>query len=503
MVEFHFARYDKMTSPPVHLQHRQITSVMESHGRERRLRAFSMIAYRDLCARNKEPVNDKTHPPTPPQAGHFAEISYLPFFADIKTFDKQLDKIGTPTKGVNIPEIKQVQSGAKGKRPRSASPDDNGTANVDNQNTVIIDQLAQVAPRPKKPQKKANKKDGYGQDAQVRGRPRKYIHVVLQDGQVERTIIGSILPHADLKPIWIYLPHLDKLVPACPSYSGIGPAPDPTEEELEQARSPEWFFKYPRAKGTKPAYSKRRDELRKEAGFSTKRKEPTKDDGPGGGDAPRSKRPRPVKPVQEEIDELISDDDDIVLIEGSGVDVPRIMDDAPSAGPSGAALEPIVPSPQVDTTPVHETEREVAVVDAPVEEETPVPVETVAEQVDPALSSEHFEALPAMEDQVPDSDLYSQPINMEGPPMPASAPTPVEAILEPSVGQSTEVPRRVSPSPQREAPSPRQPSPMPHRASPFPRPVASPPKQASPAPRQVSKASPQAPTPPPPHKQTP
>ena len=476
-----------MTSPPLHLQHRRITSVMENHGRERRLRAFSMIAYRDLCARNKEPINDKTHPPTPPQAGHFAEISYLPFYADAKTFDKQIDKIGTPTKGVNIPEIKQAPSAVKAKRPRSASPDDGGPANVDNQNDAIIDQLAQVAPKPKKAQKNANKKDGYGQDAQVRGRPRKYIHVVTQDGQVERNIIGSLLPHAELRPIWIYLPHLDKLVPACPSYSGLGPAPDPTEEELEQARPPEWFLKFPRAKGTKPPYPNRREALKKLAGSSTKRKESTKDDVSGESDTRGSKRARPVQPVQKEVDELISDDDDIVPIEKSGVDVPR---NTAAASTPGSALQPIVPRPRVDTAPSPGAEPEVTVTDATVEVEH---LDAPAEQFDPTLSTDQLEASATMTDQASRPASDQQLRFMEDSPIPASAPNPVQASSRPSAGQSTQDLRRVSPSPQREASSLQQPSPLPRRVSPPSRSVASSSYEASSTRSPISKGPSRAP----------
>ena len=221
-----------MTSPPVHLQHRRITSVMESWGRERRLRAFSMTAYRDLLVQNNEPINNKIHPPTPPEAGHFADVSYRGYCVDPKVYDRFLDKVGTPSQGSAIIEVKRVK--AQPKRPRSPTPAE-GASSPPSDAEIYVPPRQNLTSHLKPSKAKAA---SYGQESQVRGRPRKYIHVVTPDGKVERLIIGSVLPHADLAPIWIYLPLLDKLVPANPRYSGLGPAPDPTEDELNLARAP-------------------------------------------------------------------------------------------------------------------------------------------------------------------------------------------------------------------------------------------------------------------------
>jgi len=501
MVEFHLARYDKMTSPPLHLQHRRITSVMESFGRERRLRAFGVVAYRELLARNNEPINDTIYPPTPRQAGRFAEISHLPFYPDNKTFDKRIDQIGPPTRGVNVSDFEKKETKTKVKRPRSATPNETGDIDADIE-IIEVDQLAQVGPRPQKPQKKVPKTAGYGQESQVRGRPRKYIHVVGLDGKVERTIIGSVLPHPDLAPIWIYVPRLDKLVPANASYSGIGEPSEPDEQELQQARTPESFTKYRRAKDAKPPNMTRRNALMKSAAVpkKTKRKQSAKEeddagaddageDAAGEDDARRSKRARPVKPV-EVVVEPISDEDDFAIVEQHEVAAPPTADNAPVAGPSRSERTPQLPLPRSDITPSQDPVGPIEETAAQVDLDQPRPMNPQDDPSDHDLDSVLLEDPIVDHVQIPEGDFGPLSRNTS-----VGRSAQVTGSIESPAERTAEVPRQVSIPGQQGgstvSQSPLSPRPVSNSQAPSgagdPRPLHTS-KQSSPVPRQASPA---------------
>jgi len=368
MVEFHFSRLEKMTRPPLHLQHKRITTVMESEGRERRLRAFTIKAYRENLSAAGYPIDEKDHPPIPPEAGHFAVVSHRAFFEDTKSFDRYMDKMGSPAQGSKI-----ITRADKPPPPvyanRSPSPSGSVPA-AEAAPTPVSDRS--VSPDPaavdwglriaSKPKYKAIVKS-YDVETQVRGRPRKYIHVVRPDGTVDRATLGQILPHRDLAPIYIMLVDIRKLVPAPEGYTGIGPPPALTEGDMRKAVDPEFFIPYPRPKGGKTPLALRPPvpgaaATGKVKAPSKKRKatNPPVVIGDAGSDADesettrRSKRPRkpvvePQPQLEQEVDELIYSEDEIDktdqlpqtahIVNINHDDMyPRLSEDVDMAGPS-------------------------------------------------------------------------------------------------------------------------------------------------------------------------
>jgi hypothetical protein len=429
---------------------------MESWGRERRLRAFSMTVYRKILIENRQPLNDKIHPPTPPEAGHFADVSYRRYCVDPKVYDKFLDKIGTPSQGTAIVEKAKVK--VQPKRARSHTPAENGPpvpASPEEHVPAQPDLTSHLNSHMKKPKAKTA---SYGQESQVRGRPRKYIHVVTPDGTVERLIIGSVLPHPDLAPVWIYLPLLDKLVPASSGYSGLGPAPDPTDDELNLAQSPEWFNKYPRQKGSKAPAPGRRKLLGKEARSANpaKRKSPPPaavidmtEDKEDGSSKRRSKRPRVDRPAEQDIDHLIAEHEGlsapIAASEQAEEDI--VLIDGPSLAPPSFVGEPDHAPRRIDSTP-SDVGRQTTANAAP----TPI-VTTVAgnfdelDGIDPALDGYvPSPGPPIVEEPILEVNL-EQRVDHARP----KSPSPPHAVIDPTVAGKAS---RAGPSPQSYDPGP-------------------------------------------------
>ena len=239
---------------------------MESYGKERRLRAFGREAYREVLRRSGEVVDDTLHPPVPPQAGHMADISYRLYYQTSAQYWTQMDALGVPTNGTNWHAAGGVQASRPPKRQLSPADDESPSRAPRSLRDDTAESAAVVTPTPvfaSRPKKKsaalkpaaskdaASKPAKYDLDQQVRGRPRKYIHVVEPDGKVVRNVIGQVIPHPDLEAIYIYLRDKDVLVPAPPHYSGLGPPPAITPEAMEKALPPSHFEKYDRVARSK------------------------------------------------------------------------------------------------------------------------------------------------------------------------------------------------------------------------------------------------------------
>lgn len=108
--------------------------------------------------------------------------------------------------------------------------------------------------RPLGSTKSAPKKTKY-ETFQIRGRPRKYVHVVRVDGKVDRRVIGQIAPRPELAAIYVWLPELRLLVPPHPDYSGLGPPPPLGPEDIAKGHPPEFFDQFP---SSGPVSGKRR-----------------------------------------------------------------------------------------------------------------------------------------------------------------------------------------------------------------------------------------------------
>jgi hypothetical protein len=90
-VDFMVARVEDVTLPP-HLRLFAVCTAMESVGKERRLRLFGIAAYREVMLSQGQTVSDKMHPPTPPEAGRWADLSFRRFYdsqADLVAFVDQ------------------------------------------------------------------------------------------------------------------------------------------------------------------------------------------------------------------------------------------------------------------------------------------------------------------------------------------------------------------------------------------------------------------------------
>lgn len=243
-IEFYFLRLEKAILPPPHLQIYSTTTVMESYGKERRLRAFGVQAIRDVFRVQGQPTDDRLHPPLPHEAGHFEDLSFRAFFTTTAEYQRFLDLLHDNVAPQNIGSAKEnagshrqpTQSVKKPSKPKSP-PRKSIVHHTDEATEASLVPHAletNVKPREMK----------YNSEAQIRGRPRKYIHVVEEDGKINRRIIGSIYSSENLPPILIYVRSAYKIVPAPEGYTGLGPPPPVTEEQLQEGHPPEWYWKF-------------------------------------------------------------------------------------------------------------------------------------------------------------------------------------------------------------------------------------------------------------------
>ncbi|ORX34152.1 hypothetical protein BD324DRAFT_610180 [Kockovaella imperatae] len=245
-------RTDGAIIPP-HLRHMSLQSSMETLGRERRIRCYSTAALREVIVSQGHVPSDIEHPPAPPEAGHWQDLSFRDMYTSIREFNTKTDKFlvgqarisnfpakhGRPRTGQiekQAPVRKSIESRKSSitakRKGRSDSPIEKGTK--------------------KRTSKKAMK---YSIVGQSRGRPRKYLHVVEPSGKINRNIIGTVFPHPDLAPIYVYLPDRNLLVVPPAWYTGIGPPPELDVEALASGKSPGYFDSYP---ADKPKQNKRK-----------------------------------------------------------------------------------------------------------------------------------------------------------------------------------------------------------------------------------------------------
>jgi hypothetical protein len=231
-VDFMVARVEDVSLPP-HLRLFAVCTAMESVGKERRLRLFGIAAYREVMLSQGQTVSDKVHPPTPPEAGRWADLSFRRFYdsqADLSVFVDQYvhgdDDVGWGSAA--------VKATAKIKGPKKNL----GTKRGPREGRDGGDELPRLPP--------SKREFLYSNEVQTRGRPRKYIYVVDEQGKPNRRVIGQVLPDPALAPVWIYFSTLDKLVEAPSGYSGVGDVPEMTPAQMKAGKSPEWFDQFPK-----------------------------------------------------------------------------------------------------------------------------------------------------------------------------------------------------------------------------------------------------------------
>lgn len=315
-LEFHVLRSETVYVPP-HLRNLAICSVMESHGRERRLRAFGISAFREMLQAQGQAVDDSVNPPEPPESGHWGDQRFRRFYTSQDQFNRYLDThhygyadpadpdglkmLGRPRKA--FAASRRLQPQAKhlaGEKKRLADFPGGGThANVD----------ATLTPMKKKGRR-------YPNDVQHRGRPRKYIQVVELDGRINRNIIGSVHATPELPSCLIYVKAKNILVDAPPGYPGVGVPPPLSAEDVKKGKPPKYYSKFPKLKppiksrgdrsGKKRKKRKHGDETTETISKPSKRIKKEKilrDEDPG----EREQMDADIQ-IEAEVDELDSDD---------------------------------------------------------------------------------------------------------------------------------------------------------------------------------------------------
>ncbi|BEJ18080.1 hypothetical protein CspHIS471_0703570 [Cutaneotrichosporon sp. HIS471] len=243
-----------------HLKHKAIRCVIESVQRERRLRLFSIDNYVKHMAHLGIVV---TPPPIPPAAGHWADVSFRKFIEN----GTQLNKaIGTLSAGI-IPvgsaysggagrkrgprksaTVSESPAPALGKRKPRASTRSRAAVAEDAEEAAPeqdgeSERAASPAPVPKKKQKREAppRQPKYDNDVQERGRPRKYVYVVNEDGTRNRMILGDLKLTPALPPLLIYVKEAGVLCLPPKGYSGVGEPPTLTEEAIAAGLPPEHY----------------------------------------------------------------------------------------------------------------------------------------------------------------------------------------------------------------------------------------------------------------------
>ena len=240
-----------------HLGYTAVCSAIESFGRERRVRIYGSEYYKQVMLASGQTVDPAKMPQNPAAQGHWQGTSHRRFFDSLDVLLRFLDngqvvktkpsavvpkKIGRPRKDTKATSA--IASDPVTPQPppavRDSIPDETSVAaapstladNLDEDDESII---------------KTGRKRGmlYDTSTQVRGRPRKYIHVVDLDGTRNKKVIGLIRPRPGLPSLLIYIPSAKKLVEAPPGYSGLGAAPPLTDEEIRAGKPPSFYLNLP------------------------------------------------------------------------------------------------------------------------------------------------------------------------------------------------------------------------------------------------------------------
>lgn len=232
-LEFYVNRQDQIYLP-AHLRHRAIRLVMESAHRERRLRCYNNDGYIELMARLGAPLPDVQKSEG---SGGFADTSMRQFAESPASFISEMEALAANVVPVG------VGGGAKKGRPSLSS-----TPRRIGRPPKGRTPKGPKTPKEKTPKAKVNK---YENTVQKRGRPRKYVIIVNPDGTRNRNIVGNLPTSPDYPEVLVHVKDLDLLVPAPPSYDGVGVPPPVTQAEIDQGKSTDFYraFAPPRPNG--------------------------------------------------------------------------------------------------------------------------------------------------------------------------------------------------------------------------------------------------------------
>ncbi|KAL7425064.1 hypothetical protein Q5752_000752 [Cryptotrichosporon argae] len=278
MIDFHLGRFENGYHPP-HLSHLLVYQSMEQVLRERRLRVFTVRYYRQFVTNSGQDFDPVKFPPPAATAGHWADLSNRSTWATRadrnavaaalahKALPGGYGHLGSRLSQTPRPKSMWAPRPSVIKRPRKSKAADDGESAA---TEVEWDPSVRVtlSGRPVK----------YKNEAQARGRPRKYVIVVNPDGSRNRTALGDLLVNPDLPEVLIWFKPQKRLVPGPPGYTGVGPAPEISEEEIMKGNTREFYDDYPRkdGKGRKGAKGKAASKAVGNKGRGKKSKQQTK-----------------------------------------------------------------------------------------------------------------------------------------------------------------------------------------------------------------------------------
>ena len=273
-MEYLLTRADGAVTLP-HLGQYGIATIMESFGRERRLRAFSVTAFREVLLAQGQTLDSVKYPMNPPEAGHWADIRFRKLYQTITDLARAEDKYMSSLSKIQItlgpPQARRrIRSGPRPPR----APKQEVMVDVIGSVSTPATGIAVASPHIRQRSDSVDSLLGMGKQRaykydngeQIRGRPRKYIHVVEEDGKVNRRVIGLVLPHPDLARVYIWVESIRKLVPAPEGYTGVGPPPKLSNAALSKGKTPRFFEKYPSAKSLKKSKKVGKNKQRKKDG---------------------------------------------------------------------------------------------------------------------------------------------------------------------------------------------------------------------------------------------
>lgn len=417
-----------------HLRHKAIRCVIESVQRERRLRLFSIDNYVQHMAHLGIVV---TPPPTPPEAGHWADISYRKFVENgnqlnkaIATLSSGIIPVGSayqggagrkrgPRKSATVSESPAPALGKRKPRVSARSRAAEGAEEVHEQDGWS-ERAGSPAPVPKKKQKREllPRQPKYDNDVQERGRPRKYVYVVNEDGTRNRMVLGDLKLTPALPPLLIYVKEAGVLCLPPKGYSGVGDPPTLTEEAIAAGLPPEHYGPAKRGKGKDKGKGKATAKGKKRKADEG---EAVDEEGAEGALAPSqteeagpSKRPRRKAAMRKSLAELPPD---LEPEEGAEVDElePEAMETA-AEHVLGVAAEAAPAEPAVDDG------GDVAMTSEPAQAGTP-------ERNEPTATAALVDAAPvstASETPAPTAATVNlpAPAAVDAPPSPAKKPPP-------------------------------------------------------------------------------
>nr|ODO02333.1 hypothetical protein L204_01066 [Cryptococcus depauperatus CBS 7855] len=193
-------RGEKHTSPD-HLWSLDIKCVGDNAGRERRLRIFTAPGHCKYMLQIGQTNGVREEPPT---SGDFGAIAQDSLYRNLQQYESLVRWRDSPYARKKVKDVEAER--------------------------IRVDAFK------------------YENKGQTRGRPRKYIRVVNENGEYNRTILGTIPSLPEIPPVLIYHQASGLVVVPPSDYTGYGPPPTVNDEQLSKGKLPSWYDRYPHMK---------------------------------------------------------------------------------------------------------------------------------------------------------------------------------------------------------------------------------------------------------------